>query len=505
MMDENGRRNLFRKIGLVLWSLAMLGAGVALGMWLTANAVTPSSDGADSAPSSSLAQESDGLTAEEGSEEESSLAEAQPDELEADQEPDASDTSTEAESSVAPEEPEATQEPEVSDTSAEAENSAAPEEPEAPDASTANESGTTPEEPELTREEAIKAQAQEILDSMTLTEQVYQMFIVTPETLTGVSTATRAGATTQAALQSHPVGGLVYFAANIITPEQCTTMISNTQSYSKIGLFIAVDEEGGRVARIGKNSAMGATTFPSMSDIGNTGDVSKAYEVGSTIGTEIAQFGFNLDFAPVADVNSNPNNTVIGDRAFGSDPEAVAEMVAAAVQGFRDSGMLCTLKHFPGHGDTATDSHYGYTEVQKTLQELRSVEFLPFQAGIDAGADFVMMGHISVPEVTGDDTPASLSATMVGILRDELNFQGLIITDSTVMNAITDRYSAGEAAVLAVQAGVDVILEPSSLTGAVQGILSAVEDGTISEERIQESVLKILETKIENGIIASEF
>lgn len=259
------------------------------------------------------------------------------------------------------------------------------------------------------------------------------------------------------------------------------------------------------MARIGKNSAMGTTSFPSMSDIGSTGDVSKAYEVGSTIGTEIAQFGFNLDFAPVADVNSNPNNTVIGDRSFGSDPEAVAEMVASAVQGFRDSGMLCTLKHFPGHGDTATDSHYGYTEVQKTLQELRSVEFLPFHAGIDAGADFVMMGHISVPEVTGDDTSASLSATMIEILRDELNFQGLIITDSMVMNAITDRYSAGEAAVLAVQAGVDVILEPSSLTGAVQGILSAVEDGTISEERIQESVLKILEVKIRNGIIASEF
>lgn len=464
MMDENPRRNRFRKLGLVLWSLAMLAIGAALGAWLTANTASLSAeDGADSAPSSSAVQSSEGVDAEAGSEaEESQLAEEQPDEPEADQDGEASDSSAAAESNA------------------------------------------EPEEPELTREEAITAQAQEILDSMTLAEQVYQMFIVTPETLTGVPTVTQAGATTKAALQTHPVGGLVYFAANIVTPEQCTTMISNTQSYSKIGLFIAVDEEGGRVARIGNNSAMGTTSFPSMSDIGSTGDVSKAYEVGSTIGTEIAQFGFNLDFAPVADVNSNPNNTVIGDRSFGSDPEAVAEMVASAVQGFRDSGMLCTLKHFPGHGDTDTDSHYGYTEVLKTLQELRSVEFLPFQAGIDAGADFVMMGHISVPEVTGDDTPASLSATMIDILRDELGFQGLIITDSMVMNAITDRYSAGEAAVLAVQAGVDVILEPSSLTGAVQGILSAVENGTISEDRIQESVLKILEVKIRNGIIAAE-
>lgn len=366
MMGENGRRNRFRKLGLVLWSLAMLAIGVALGVWLTAN-TTPLSaeDSADSTPSSSILQESEGLDAEDSSEADASqLTEEPSDEPEADREGES-----------------------PSDSSAAAESSA------------------ESEEPEITREEAIAAQAQEILDSMTLAGQIYQMFIVTPETLTGVSTVTQAGATTKAALQTHPVGGLVYFAANIITPEQCTTMISNTQSYSKLGLFIAVDEEGGRVARIGKNSAMGTTSFPSMSDIGSTGDVSKAYEVGSTIGTEIAQFGFNLDFAPVADVNSNPNNTVIGDRSFGSDPEAVAEMVASAVQGFRDSGMLCTLKHFPGHGDTATDSHYGYTEVQKTLQELRSVEFLPFHAGIDAGADFVMMGHISVPEVTGGRYP----------------------------------------------------------------------------------------------------
>ncbi len=460
MNRENPQRKFPRVIGLVAWSLVMLALGAALGAWLTAHSAAPSStDGADSASSSVPAQASEGLEPEPGTEASQAAAE-QSDDTEGEQEADASAGSTEAESAAEPEETEA-------DSDA-----------------------------------AITARAREILASMTLEEQVYQMFIVTPETLTGASTVTQAGATTKAALQAHPVGGLVYFAANILTPEQCTTMISNTQSYSEIGLFIAVDEEGGRVARIGSNSAMGTTSFSSMSTIGSTGDVSKAYEVGSTIGTEIAQFGFNLDFAPVADVNSNPNNTVIGDRAFGSDPELVAEMVASAVQGFRDSGMLCTLKHFPGHGDTDTDSHYGYTEVLKTLQELRSVEFLPFQAGIDAGADFVMMGHISVPEVTGDDTPASLSATMIGILRDELNFQGLIITDSMVMSAITDRYTSAQAAVLAVQAGVDVILEPSSLTGAVQGILSAVEEGTISEERIQESVVKILEVKLRSGIIA---
>lgn len=486
MKKPNRQHKVLHRIGLAVWSLAVLALGVALGAWLTANTSLLSvAGGSDGAPSSSLASEPE-AEASQSAEELPAPSEESP-----------------ASSSTLSPEPESSAQPE-SESDAAPEDDGDSQSEASSGSSAAPESSAESESTATDRDAAIAARAQELLDSMTLEEQVYQMFIVTPETLTGVSTATRAGTTTRSALQSHPVGGLVYFAANILSPEQCTTMIANTQSYSKIGLFIAVDEEGGRVARIGNNSAMGTTSFPSMSEIGSSGDTASAYAVGSTIGTEIAQFGFNLDFAPVADVNSNPNNTVIGDRAFGSDPDLVAEMVAAAVQGFRDSGTLCTLKHFPGHGDTDTDSHYGYTELLKTLQDLRSVEFIPFQAGIDAGADFVMVGHISVPEVTGDDTPASLSATMIGILREELNFQGLVITDSMVMNAITDRYSSGTAAVMAVQAGVDVILEPSSLTGAVQGILSAVEDGTISEERIQESVLKILEVKLKNGIIALE-
>lgn len=345
-------------------------------------------------------------------------------------------------------------------------------------------------------------QALEILSGMSLREQVYQLFIVRPEQITGSSSKlTEAGSDFAEGLSEYPVGGIAMFAENIIDRDQTIEMISDMQSYSTLGLFIAVDEEGGSVSRIGNNSEMGTTQFPSMKTIGNTGDTDEAYNVGYTIGTEIAELGFNLDFAPVADVDSNPDNTVIGNRAFSTVADVAAEMVAAAVRGFEDSGMLCTLKHFPGHGDTGTDSHLGYTELDKSLEELYETEFVPFISGIEAGADLVMVGHISVPQVTGDDTPASLSATMIGILRDELGFDGLIITDSMQMEAITDRYSSAEAAVMAIQAGVDIILMPDNLENAANGIIEAVENGEISEERIAESVLKILETKIEAGII----
>ncbi|MCD8106535.1 MAG: glycoside hydrolase family 3 protein [Oscillospiraceae bacterium] len=358
---------------------------------------------------------------------------------------------------------------------------------------------TTESEP---AEPTVEEQALEILSGMTLREQVYQLFIVRPEQITGSSEKlTEAGSDFEEGLEAYPVGGIAMFSENIVDREQTEEMISDMQSYSTLGLFIAVDEEGGTVARIGNNSAMGTTSFPSMKTIGNTGDTGEAYNVGYTIGTEIMELGFNLDFAPVADVDSNPDNTVIGDRAFSTIADIAAEMVAAAVEGFSDSGILCTLKHFPGHGDTSTDSHLGYTELDKSIDELWETEFVPFASGIEAGADLVMVGHISVPQVTGDDTPASLSSTMISILRDDLGFSGLIITDSMQMEAITDRYTSAEAAVMAIKAGVDIILMPENLEEAANGIIEAVENGEISEERIAESVLKILETKIESGII----
>ena len=395
-----------------------------------------------------------------------------------------------------PEEPEVPEKPETSEETAEPEEPESVDETEEPESTEAQEET---EEPPVTVGGAIAEQAAEILAGMTLEEHIYQMFIVTPEQLTGVGQVVSAGETTRQALQSQPVGGLIYFAANISDPAQVTTMIANTQSYSKLGLFISVDEEGGRVERLGGNSAMGTTSFPAMLNIPDT---ESAYNVGQTIGNDLKRFGFNLDFAPVADVYSNTENTVIGDRAFSSDPLTAAELVSAAVKGFGESGTLCTLKHFPGHGDTAADSHNGAAVSYKTEDELQSCEFLPFRAGITAGADLVMVGHISLPNVTGNQTPATMSHTIVtGLLREKLGFDGVVITDAMNMGAIVNYYSSGEAAVAAVEAGVDLILMPGSLSGAVSGIQSAVASGELTEERINESVMRILMLKLEHGII----
>ena len=349
------------------------------------------------------------------------------------------------------------------------------------------------------KEPEFSEKAYTLLNDMTVEEKVYQMFMITPEQLLSTSsTVTSSGSSAKTAIEIYPVGGVIYFGANIKNPTQCTDMISNLQSYSKTPLFIAVDEEGGSVARIGNNENMGTTQFPNM---GSIESADEAYNVGYTIGTEIKQFGFNLDFAPVADVDSNPDNTVIGNRAFSSDPNTAAEYVAAAVNGFNDAGMLCTLKHFPGHGDTDTDTHYGYAEVTKTLDELKECELLPFQSGVKAGADFVMLGHLAAPKITGNTIPASLSKPIIDLLQTEFGFKGLVITDAMRMDAIVDDYYSDEAAILAVQAGVDIILLPNNFKKASTGVINAVNDGTISEERINQSVLKILQKKIDSGII----
>ena len=214
----------------------------------------------------------------------------------------------------------------------------------------------------------------------------------------------------------------------------------------------------------------------------------------------MAACGFNMDFAPVADVWSNPKNKVIGSRAYSDDFQQAAELVAAAVEGFHEGGIACTLKHFPGHGDTSTDTHYGSAYVHKTLDELRQEELLPFQAGIDAGADAVMMGHLIVDQV--DEQPALFSyAIVTELLREEMGFDGVVITDSLQMQAMTDYYGSDEIAVRAVQAGVDILLCPMNLDKAINALTQAVEDGEISEERLDESVLRILRLKQRCGLL----
>lgn len=374
----------------------------------------------------------------------------------------------------------------------------------APDSSGGTDGAEEPLQQQPGEDDPQAAQAQALLEGMTLREKVLQMFIVTPEQLTGVAgPVTQCGDTSVQAIQDNPVGGVIYFADNLQDRDQTAAMIAGLQEAAPLGLFISVDEEGGTVARLGRNPAMGTTDFPDMAEIGATGDPQQAYSVGLTLGTELGALGFNLDFAPVADVYSNPDNPVIGHRAFSSDPDTAAEMVAACVEGFGDSGTLCVLKHFPGHGDTATDSHYGAALSHKTLEELEQCEFIPFRAGMEAGAEVVMVGHIALPAVTGEDTPACLSREIAtGLLREQLGFEGLAVTDSLSMQAITDAYTPAETAVLAVQAGMDLLLMPEDLEGAVEGILDAVESGQLRQARIDESVMRILSVKLDRGIIS---
>lgn len=302
-------------------------------------------------------------------------------------------------------------------------------------------------------------------------------------------------------LEQYPVGGIAVFKKNIQDEKQLSSLIADFQSASKIPMIVAVDEEGGAVARLANHKAFSLPKYTSTRDIGKTGDPEQARQMGRTIGGYLRFYGFNLDFAPVADVDSNPANPVIGRRAYSTDAQQTAQMVAAAVGGFHEAGMLCTVKHFPGHGDTGQDSHYGTATSYKTWEEMKAMEMLPFEAGIAAGADVVMTAHITTPNATTDGLPASLSYTMITErLRGELGFQGVIVTDALGMNAIKNHFTPAESAVAALRAGVDVLLMPSNLRAAFDGVVQAVEDGTLSEERLNESVRRILTLKQKAGL-----
>ncbi len=345
------------------------------------------------------------------------------------------------------------------------------------------------------------AEVKQILDSLTLEEKVCQLFMITPEALTGVETVIQAGAATQEAIDAYPVGGVIYFAQNLKNPDQTKTMLANTQQYAtdRLGfpVFLSVDEEGGQVARVGNNSAFGVTSFGNMSDVGSRADTEEAYEIGSTIGAYLKDLGFNMDAAPDTDVLTNSANEVVKYRSFGSDPKIVTELAAAELKGLNEQGIIGMYKHFPGHGGTTADSHEGYAYVDETLEELKEAALVPFQNGIDSGIRVIMVSHIACPNVTGDNTPATLSKELItDVLRNDMGFDGMVITDALNMGAVTQQYSSAQAAVAALDAGADMLLMPEDFKAAYQGVLDAVNNGTISEERINESVRRILEIKV---------
>ena len=340
--------------------------------------------------------------------------------------------------------------------------------------------------------------ASEIFSEMSLSDKIYQMMFVRPEAITGVTTATAASDATRAALQKYPVGGIVYSKSNMLSKEQLASMISHTKSYAKVSLFIATDEEGGKVNRL--MDSVGTTKVDSPYSYKDNG-INTASCNAKIIANDMNNLGFNLNFAPVADVWSNPNNAVIAQRTYSNNFREAGNLVDAAVRGFHEGGVCTTLKHFPGHGDTYEDTHTSTAYVGKSRDQLENEELQVFRKGIEAGTDLVMVGHMIVENI--DNTaPASLSEKVVTeLLRNEMNFTGLIITDSLEMNAVSEHYTGGEAAVRAIKAGNDLLLEPKDLNEAVMAVMNAVSQGEITEQQINEHVLRILEVKERAGIL----
>ena len=345
------------------------------------------------------------------------------------------------------------------------------------------------------------------LSKMTLREKVGQMFFVRMETLDTTihwnayadlqeNPILEVNKTMRDVNANYPVGGLILYAWNIENEAQLSTLISQIRSLNGNPL-LCIDEEGGRVARIANNPNFNVKKYESMSAIGATGDARNAYECGNTIGTYLKHYGFDIDFAPVADVNTNPENIIIGARAFSDNPKVAAPMVTNYLQGLKDAGVTGCIKHFPGHGDTKTDTHFGYASTQKTWAEMMDCEMVTFKAGIQWGCQLIMTAHIGAPKVTGTDVPSTMSSVILqDKLRGELGYQNIIITDGMEMGAITQQFSSAEAAVGSIQAGVDIVLGPKNLVEAFDAVIAAVNNGTISEERINQSVRRILKLRM---------
>ncbi|WP_276948931.1 glycoside hydrolase family 3 N-terminal domain-containing protein [Acetatifactor muris] len=357
---------------------------------------------------------------------------------------------------------------------------------------------TVTPEPAPTPEEKLEELVEAKVAAMSLEDKVMGLFIVAPEAITGVSTVIQAGEGTQQALNQYPVGGLIYFKQNIQSEEQLKTMLENTAQYAKYPLFLAVDEEGGSVSRVAA-SGIGPEA-DSAADIGATGNTDNAYQAGVSIGSTLSGLGFNLDFAPVADL-ANVDGSIMKERSYGADASAVSGFVTSMRAGLEEQGVTACLKHFPGIGATTGDTHEGMVSLDRTAEQFWAEELAVFQAGIDAGADMIMISHVSVPALTGDNEPCIFSRMLVtDILREQMHFNGVVITDALNMAAVSEYNTAEEAAVRAILAGCDMLLMPEDFEQAYQGVLKAVQNGNIAEERINDSLKRIYRIKYADQI-----
>ncbi len=373
-----------------------------------------------------------------------------------------------------------------------------------------------------TRANAASSRVEEILGSMTLKQKVEQMLM--PDfrdwSMTEDGAAqdfTEMNEQVAQVLHDHDFGGVILFADNVKTTEQSFHLVQDLQAENLAGkdnavpMLIGIDQEGGIVYRLGSGSAL-----PGNMAVGATGDTEYAKRAGAIIGRELSALGINTNFAPVVDVNNNPNNPVIGMRSFGDDPYKVAEFGVAMIEGINASNVITSAKHFPGHGDTATDSHTGLPVVDKSYEEIKKMELVPFQAAMDAGTDMFMVAHIAYPQIDstmkdGNYIPATVSKVfLTDIVRGDMGYDGVLITDAMNMAGLADMYGQSEACIESIKAGIDILLMPCVLNRAssvdnldqiIADILAAVESGEIAQSRIDEAVTRILTLKEKRGVL----
>jgi beta-N-acetylhexosaminidase len=345
---------------------------------------------------------------------------------------------------------------------------------------------------------------QRALSKLSVEEKVGQLFMpvlygTAAGTVSGENQARYAAQTPAKVIGKYHLGGVILFPQNVRSAAQVVGLTNGMQKAAgRVPLLIGTDQENGLVSRM---SAL-MTKFPGASQIGATKDTGLSREVAKATGEELRSLGVNLDFAPVADVNIDPRNPVIGTRAFGDDPQRVAKMVAAAVKGFGEAKIAATAKHFPGHGDTSVDSHTGLPVIKHSKAEWERIDAPPFKAAIEAGVDAVMSAHLVFPKLDPSGDPATLSKPILtGLLREKLGFDGVVSTDALNMAGVRKKYNDGEIAVRAVLAGADLLLMPNDLPRAYKAVLAAVKSGRISKQRLDQSVTRLLTLKHNKGLL----
>ena len=345
------------------------------------------------------------------------------------------------------------------------------------------------EKPKQDKSNSIEEKIKNKLKAMTLDEKIAQMLIIYYSSPTYDETL-------EQTIKEVKPGGFILMNDNISTYQNTLNFVKSMQKDSKIPMIISIDQEGGIVQRLQKITDIEVTNIPSMLALGKTNDKNLAYNVGKIMAQQLKTLGINLDFAPVVDIYSNKDNKVIANRSFGSNSEEVTTMALALKQGLEDNNVNTCLKHFPGHGDTAVDSHYNLPVINKDYNDLSKVELIPYYKAIKNNTNMIMIGHIALPKITNDNTPTSLSKEIItNLLKTKLKYQGLVITDALNMKALTDNYSDKEIYTMAINAGVDLLLMPNGSRKAIEYIKQSIKEKKITEEMINTSVTKILTYK----------